>query len=179
MHLVEMVKKFLLWCSWDNVRVLKLLKEAARRKQCNSSHVQIRRVSTSCPGQTPWRPFPQSAYKRSWCQFWKKTGNVLIFHGYSYSSILLVSDVTGVMEPHQLTGTMTPPRGQLESNVEAVFSLWGWVPPAEPIPLKLGRFLLTNDTVYRLCGWYDWLPLAGLDNWSSQCNRVLCHMTSI
>lgn len=54
----------------------------------------------------------------------------------------LVSDVAGVVDPHQLTETLTPPRGQMQPHMEAVLSLRRWVPPAEPIPLKLGRFLL-------------------------------------
>lgn len=54
----------------------------------------------------------------------------------------LVSDVAGVVDPHQLTKTLAPPRAQMQSHVEAVLCLWRRVPPAEPIPLKLGRFLL-------------------------------------
>lgn len=64
--------------------------------------------------------------------------------------LLLVGDVAGVVDPHQLTETLTPPRGQMQSHVEAVFNLRRGVPPAEPIPLKLGRFLLTNNAVYKL-----------------------------
>ena len=55
--------------------------------------------------------------------------------------LLLVSDVAGVMDPRQLTETLTPPRGQMQSNVEVVFNLRRLVPPAEPILLKLGCFL--------------------------------------
>lgn len=54
----------------------------------------------------------------------------------------LVSDVAGVVVPHQLIETLTPPRGQMQSHVEGVLSLRCWVPPAEPIPLNLGCFLL-------------------------------------
>lgn len=72
--------------------------------------------------------------------------NLSLFLSFTNISphILLVSDVAGVVNPHQLVGTLTPPRGQMQSHMKAVFSLWRWVPPAEPIPLKLGRFLLTK-----------------------------------
>lgn len=56
-------------------------------------------------------------------------------------SFLLVSDVAGVVVPHQLSETLTPPRGEIQSHVEGVLSLGSWVPPAEPIPLNFGRFL--------------------------------------
>lgn len=75
---------------------------------------------------------------------------LFFLHILLYSCLLLVSDVTGVMDPHQLTETLTPPRGQLQSHMEAVFSIRRWVPPAEPAPLKLGRFLFTNNAVYKL-----------------------------
>lgn len=58
--------------------------------------------------------------------------------------LLLVIDVAGVVYPLELTEHLTPPRGQMQSHMEAVFSLRSWVPPAEPIPLKLSRFLLRN-----------------------------------
>lgn len=54
-----------------------------------------------------------------------------------------------MVDPHKLTKTLMPPRGQSQSHVKAVFSLRSWVPPAEPIPLEVGRFLST-DTVYKL-----------------------------
>lgn len=46
-HSVEVIDCFL----WDRVQVSKLLREAARRKQYNSSHVQSGRACTSRPGQ--------------------------------------------------------------------------------------------------------------------------------
>lgn len=64
-------------------------------------------------------------------------------------SLLLVGDVAGVVDPHQLAVALTPPTGQLQSHVEAVLSLLRsrGVPPAEPAPLKLGRFLSGNNSV--------------------------------
>lgn len=65
-------------------------------------------------------------------------------------SPLLVRDVAGVVDPHQLIETLTPPRGQMQSYVEGVLSLGSWVPPAEPIPLNLGRFLSMHNAIYTL-----------------------------
>lgn len=81
---------------------------------------------------------------------------ICLFQYYLYSCLLLVSDVAGVVDPHQLTETLTPPRGQIEPHVEGVLSLRRWVPPAEPIPLKLGHFLLTNNSLQAepLSNWF-------------------------
>lgn len=65
-------------------------------------------------------------------------------------SFLLVSDVAGVVVPHQLSETLTPPRGEIQSHVEGVLSLGSWVPPAEPIPLNFGHFLWKYAAVYKL-----------------------------
>lgn len=62
----------------------------------------------------------------------------------SHFSPLPVSDVAGVMDPHQLAGILTPPRRQLQTHLEAVLSFRQWVPPAEPIPCKLSHFLITK-----------------------------------
>lgn len=58
--------------------------------------------------------------------------------------------MAGVVDPHEFIETLTPPSGQMQPHVEAVFSIRMWVPPAEPITLKLGLFLLINNKVYKL-----------------------------
>lgn len=66
-----------------------------------------------------------------------------------YSGVLLVSDVAGVVDPHKLAETLTPSGGQMQPHVEGVLSLRSLVPPAEPISLKLGRFLQRDDNAYK------------------------------
>lgn len=63
---------------------------------------------------------------------------------------LPVSDVAGVVDPQEFIKTLTPPSGQMQPHVEAVFSILMWVPPAEPMTLKLGLFLSINNKVYKL-----------------------------
>lgn len=135
-----MVKEHLLW---DHVLVCGLLKEAARRKLCNSSHGQSRRVCTSGPGQMPWPPFLQSAYKQNQNdQCWTNKKPACLFHCHVHSGLLLVINVAGVVSPHQLIETLTPPRGQMQSHVEVVFHFRMWVSPVETILLNFSHFLL-------------------------------------
>lgn len=145
---VKLVKGLLLW---DHVQVApgclqRLLGESSVTlhtcKEEGGVHpVQVKRRDDRFPSQ-PENRFNVSSETH--------TEQIFFFSTTVRLCLLLVSDVAGVVDPHQLTETLTPPRGQMQSHVEAVFSLRRWVPPAEPIPLKLGRFLLTNNAVHKL-----------------------------
>lgn len=64
-----------------------------------------------------------------------------------------VSNVAGVVEPHEFIETVAPPGGQVKSNVEGALRLWLRVPPpAERITLNLGLFLQKRDKVNK---WSD------------------------
>lgn len=77
-------------------------------------------------------------------------GTLFLYSTTAGTGPLPVSDVAGVVDPHEFIKTLTPPSGQVQPHVEAVFSILMWVPPAEPITLKLGLFLTINHKVYKL-----------------------------
>lgn len=59
----------------------------------------------------------------------------------------LVSDVAGVVCPHQLTETLMPPSGQMQSHMEGVLNLRNCVASEEPIPWNLSHPLLRYNLV--------------------------------
>lgn len=55
--------------------------------------------------------------------------------------VLLVGEVTGVVDPHEFIEAAAPPSGQLQAHMEGVLGLRLLVPPEEPVALNLALLL--------------------------------------
>lgn len=58
--------------------------------------------------------------------------------------VLPVSEVAGVVDPHEFIETAAPPSGQLQSHMEGLLRLGLTVPPEEPVTLNLRLLLLVK-----------------------------------